>query len=82
MTLRDDRTHSRTGQHHDHRADSGRDIVIRRFKTGHASALENRPLERGVLGGRIHFFGPTTKGLSSVRSVCAGLLVSHGTTTA
>ncbi|MEI8320333.1 MAG: hypothetical protein WCH79_20570, partial [Planctomycetia bacterium] len=55
-----------------------RDGVIRRFKTGHASALENRPPGGGYRAEESSSSDLRAKGFGSVRRVCAGLPVSGG----
>ena len=52
--------------------------VIRRFKTGHASALENRPPGGGYWVEESSSSDLRARGFGSVRPVCAGLPVSGG----
>ena len=52
--------------------------VIRRFKTGHASALENRPPGGGYWVEESSSSDLRARGFDSVRPVCAGLPVSGG----
>jgi hypothetical protein len=53
-------------------------VVIRRFKTGHASAPENRPPGGGYWVKESSSSDLRARGFGSVRAVCAGLLVSGG----
>jgi len=52
--------------------------VIRRFKTGHASAPENRPPGGGYWMEESSSSDPRARGFGSVHAVCAGLPVSGG----
>jgi hypothetical protein len=52
--------------------------VIRRFKTGHASAPENRPPGGGYWVEESSSSDLRARGFGSVRAVCAGLPVGGG----
>ena len=53
-------------------------VVIRRFKTGHASAPENRPPGGGYWVEESSSSDLRARGFGSVRAVCAGLPVGGG----
>ena len=53
-------------------------VVIQRFKTGHASAPENRPPGGGYWVEESSSSDLRARGFGSVRAVCAGFPVSGG----